>query len=232
MITVMLEWLHQLHTPDGIRALIAAGGLLVLTLIIFAETGVLAGFFLPGDSLLVVAGVLCSLDPTAPDQAPLLHLTTTMAVLSAAAILGDWFNFWMGKLVGSRVWSWRDGRFYKRRYLDEAHAFYEKHGGVALAVCRFIPIARTFVPFAAGMARMLFRSFFLWNVLGALVWVCSLLLLGWWLGRDETMRRNLHLLILAVVGISLLPLVIGVVKRLLGKPPALPMAPVFEPPRD
>lgn len=221
----MLEWLHQLHSPEGIRALIAAGGLIVLAGIIFAETGILAGFFLPGDSLLVTAGVLCSLDPTAPDQAPLLDLGTTMIVLCLAAILGDWVNFWMGKMAGGKVWAWPDGRFYKRRYLEEAHAFYEQRGGIALAVCRFIPIARTFVPFAAGMARMPFRSFFLWNVGGALVWVCSLLLLGWWLGRDETMRKNLHLLILVVVAVSFIPLVVGVLKRVFGKTPAVPMAP-------
>ena len=222
----MFEWLQQIHSPDGIRAMIAAGGLVVLTLIIFAETGLLAGFFLPGDSLLVTAGVLCSLDPTAPDQAPLLDLTTTMVVLSVAAILGDWVNFLTGKYVGSRVWGWPDGRFYKRRYLEEAQAFYEKRGGMALAVCRFIPIARTFVPFAAGMARMPFRSFFLWNVGGALVWVCSLLLLGWWLGRDETMRNNLHLIILVVVAVSFIPLVVGVLKRVFGKAPAVPLVPL------
>ena len=225
----MFEWLQQIHTTEGIKALIAAGGLLVLTIIIFAETGILAGFFLPGDSLLVTAGVLCSLDPTAPDKAPLLDLGTTMIVLSVAAILGDWFNFWMGKLAGSKVWAWPDGRLYKRRYLEEAHAFYEKRGGIALAACRFIPIARTFVPFAAGMARMPFRSFFLWNVGGAVVWVSSLLVLGWWLGRNDTMRKNLHLLILAVVAISFIPLVVGVLKRVFGKAPAVPMAPVEEP---
>lgn len=222
----MLDWLHQLHSPEGIRALIAAGGLIVLAGIIFAETGILAGFFLPGDSLLVTAGVLCALDPTAPEKAPLLDLDLTMSVLCVAAVLGDWVNFWMGKMAGGRVWSWPDGRFYKRRYLEEAQAFYEKRGGIALAACRFIPIARTFVPFAAGMARMPFRAFFIWNVLGALIWVCSLLTLGWWLGRDETMRRNLHLLILAVIAISFIPLVVGVMKRLLGKRPAVPLAPV------
>jgi membrane-associated protein len=224
----MLDWLHQLHSPDGIRAIIAAGGLLVLTGVIFAETGILAGFFLPGDSLLVTAGVLCALDPTAPGKEPLLDLGTTMAVLCVAAVLGDWANYWMGRLAGTKVWSWPDGRFYKRRYLEEAHAFYEKRGGVALAGCRFIPIARTFVPFAAGMARMPFRGFMLWNVLGAAMWVCSLLLLGWWLGGNETMRHNLHLLILAVIGISFIPLVVGAIKRLLRKEPAVPLAPLVE----
>jgi len=225
----MLDWMYQLHTPDGIRAIIAAGGLLVLTVIIFSETGILAGFFLPGDSLLVTAGVLCALDPSDPSKSPLLDLTTTMAVLSVAAILGDWVNFLMGKFAGGKVLAWPDGRLYKRRYLEEATTFYAKHGGIALATCRFIPIARTFVPFAAGMARMPFRSFFLWNIFGALVWVCSLLALGWWLGRDETMRKNLHYLILVVVAVSFVPLVIGVLKRVFGKRPLVPLVPAPEP---
>jgi len=209
----MFEWLTRLHTPEGIETLIAAGGLLVLVVIIFAETGILAGFFLPGDSLLVTAGVFCGLDPRDPSKPPLLDLSTCMVLLSIAAIAGDWLNFHFGKWTGDKIWLRPDGRFFKRKYLEEAHAFYERHGGIALAGARFIPIARTFVPFAAGMARMPYRAFVLWNVAGALAWVISLLALGRWLGANETMRNNLHLLILVVVGISLIPLVIGVVKR-------------------
>lgn len=195
--------------------MIAAGGLLLLAVIIFAETGILAGFFLPGDSLLVTAGVFCGFDPRDPSKPPLLDVGTCMVVLSAAAIAGDWLNFHFGAWTGDRIWQRPDGRFFKRRYLEEAQAFYARHGGLALAGARFVPIARTFVPFAAGMARMPYRAFVLWNVAGAILWVCSLLALGRWLGTNEVMRRNLHLLILVVVGISLIPLVVTVLKRLL-----------------
>lgn len=211
----MWEWLSSLHTPEGIEALIAYGGLLVLAGIIFAETGLLVGFFLPGDSLLVTAGVFCGLDPRDPGRPPPLDLTTCMVVLCIAAIAGDWVNFHVGKWTGDRVWQRPDGRFFKRRYLEDAQSFYARHGGLALAAARFIPIARTFVPFVAGMSRMPYRAFVVWNILGAVVWVCSLLLLGWWLGSNAVMRQRLHLIILAVVAVSLLPLAIGVLRRLL-----------------
>ena len=213
----MFDWLFQLHTTAGLEALIATGGLLVLAAIIFAETGVLAGFFLPGDSLLITAGVFCGLDPRDAAKPPLLDLTTCMVVLSVAAIAGDWLNFHLGKWTGSRIWQRPDGRFFKRRYLEEAQSFYARHGGVALAGARFIPIARTFVPFAAGMARMPYRSFVLWNVAGALAWVCSLLALGWWLGQNEILRKQLHLILLIVVAVSLLPIAIGLLRRLVNR---------------
>lgn len=221
----MPEWLHQLHTPEGIEGLIAAGGLLLLAIIIFSETGILAGFFLPGDSLLVTAGVFCALDPRDPTRAPPLDLTTCMIVLSVAAIAGDWLNFHLGAWTGNRIWQRPDGRFFKRRYLIEAQDFYARHGGLALAAARFIPIARTFVPFAAGMARMPYRAFVIWNIGGAVVWVCSLLALGWWLGQNEVLRERLHLIILIVIAVSLLPIVFGVLKRLLRKPAAEPAPP-------
>lgn len=213
----MFHWLQQLHTPEGLEAIIAAGGLLVLAAIIFAETGVLAGFFLPGDSLLVTAGVFCGLDPRDPSRPPLLDLTTCMVVLCVAAIAGDWLNFHLGKWSGTRIWQRPDGRFFKRRHLEEAQAFYTRHGGLALAAARFIPIARTFVPFAAGMARMPYRAFVLWNIGGAVLWVCSLLTLGWWLGQNETLRKQLHLIILIVIGVSLLPIAIGVLRRMFAR---------------
>ncbi|MBA3684556.1 MAG: VTT domain-containing protein [Planctomycetes bacterium] len=210
----MLEWLTQMHTAEGIRAIVAAGGLIALIAIIFAETGLLAGFFLPGDSLLVAAGVFCALDPAHPGNDPLLDLRTTMVALCIAAILGDWVNFWFGKLTGNRIWQRPDGRFFKRRYLEEAQSFYARWGGMALAAARFVPVARTFVPFAAGMARMHFASFLGWNIAGAVAWVVSLVTLGYLLGQNEYMRHRLHLVILVVVGVSVLPIVIGVLKRL------------------
>jgi len=214
----MFHWLYQLHAAP--EQIIVAGGLLLLALIIFAETGVLAGFFLPGDSLLVAAGVFCGLDPRNPSMPPPLHLGTCMVVLCSAAIAGDWLNFHLGAWTGDRIWQRPDGRFFKRRYLEEAQAFYARYGGLALAGARFIPIARTFVPFAAGMARMPYRAFVAWNIAGAVVWVCSLLTLGWWLGQNAVLREKIHVIMIIVVAISLLPIAIGVLRRLVKRTPA------------
>lgn len=210
----MFDWLHQLTDPAGLRTLIQGAGLILLVGIVFAETGILAGFFLPGDSLLLTAGVLCALDPTSkPPGPPVLDLLTTGSVLCLAAIAGDWLNFYLGRWTGARVWQRPDGRFFKRAYLTEAHEFYERWGGLAIAGGRFIPIVRTFVPFVAGMARMPYGRFVLWNIAGAVIWVWSMLLIGWKLGQNETMRANLHYLVLAVIALSFIPVAIGVVKR-------------------
>jgi len=210
----MLTWFYQLTDPVGLRHLLQGVGLILLIAIIFAETGILAGFFLPGDSLLLTAGVLCALDPTTtPPGAPVLDLLTTGIALSVAAILGDWLNFSLGKWTGVKIWQRPDGRFYKRAYLEEAQEFYARWGGWAIAGGRFVPIVRTFVPFVAGMARMPYRTFIFWNIAGALIWVWSMLLLGWKLGQNETMRANLHYLVLAVIAVSFVPVAVGIIKR-------------------
>jgi membrane-associated protein len=227
----MLDWLHQLTDPAGLRALLQGAGLLLLIAIIFAETGILAGFFLPGDSLLLTAGVLCALDPTTkPPGPPVLDLFITGAALSVAAIAGDWLNFSLGKWTGNRVWQRPDGRFYKRAYLEEARDFYERWGGWAIAGGRFVPIVRTFVPFVAGMARMPYLKFVFWNVAGALIWVWSMLLIGWKLGQNETMRANLHYLVLAVIAVSFVPVAVGVIRRLRRGPASPAVTPASEVP--
>lgn len=216
----MPDWFTSLYDTEGLKQLIVAGGLLLLVGIVFAETGILAGFFLPGDSLLVTAGVLCVVNPLNPADAAPLEFWTVGCLLCGAAVAGDWVNFWFGKLTGNRIWQRPDGRFFKRKYLIEAQEFYARWGGISLAGARFVPIARTFVPFVAGMARMPFGSFMFWNLAGAVTWVWSLLALGYWLGGNEALVKNLHYLILLIVAISFVPLVIGVLRRWLRKAPA------------
>lgn len=205
----MLEWFHQLHDPEALTRLIATHGLWLLASIVFAETGLLIGFLLPGDSLLFLAGALCSVNLVERTAAPPLEFWPVVAVLFAAAVLGNTLNYWLGKWLGDRVWARPDGRLIKRRYLEEAHGFYERWGALSLVLTRFVPIARTFVPFVAGMSRMEFATFTLWNVLGALVWVPSLTAVGYWLGRVQFVQRNLETIVLAVVIISIVPVAIG-----------------------
>jgi membrane-associated protein len=196
-------WVKQLYSQEGLRQLINSGGLLVLLCIVFAETGLLVGFFLPGDSLLVAAGVFLQ-------DMPYWQLGLCLA---AAAILGDWVNFWMGAKTGNRVWDRPDGRLFKRRHLIEAQQFYDKYGGAAIALCRFVPIARTFVPFVAGLSRMKFRHFMVWNAVGGSAWVFSMLALGRWLGSVEWLVKHIELIIVIIIAISVVPLAVGVIRR-------------------
>ncbi len=209
MLETMMEWLQQLHDPEGLKRLIVSGGVVLLMLIVFSETGLLVGFFLPGDSLLFLAGALCSvnlLDTSAP---PPLDFTITAIGLTVAAILGNTVNYWLGRWVGVGIWERPVGRFIKRRYLEEAHAFYEKWGALSLVLTRYVPIARTFVPFIAGVSRMGFARYSLWNVVGAVAWVPVLMAVGYWLGMIPWVQRNLEVIVLGVIIISVLPMVIG-----------------------
>lgn len=188
--------------------LIASGGLAAITAIVFAETGLLVGFFLPGDSLLFLAGAMTAvnlLDPTLP---PPLAFWPTVGALTIAAILGNSLNWWLGRKFGERLWSRPDGRLIKRRHLEQAQGFYDRYGPLALVLTRFVPIARTFTPFIAGAARMPFGRYTVWNIIGAVVWVLSLTAAGHWLGTLPFIQKNIELIVLAIVFISVAPLMV------------------------
>ncbi|MDX6767023.1 MAG: VTT domain-containing protein [Candidatus Methylacidiphilales bacterium] len=210
MIETFSHWLHSLYSTDGITQIILSGGVLVLVAIVFAETGLLAGFFLPGDSLLVTAGVIAA-SPAAQGQ-PLFNIWVLSLAVSAAAVIGDQVGFLLGRKTGQAIFQRADGRFFKRRYIQEAHDFYVRHGGKAVVAARFMPIMRTFVPFAAGVADMPYRRFVGFNVMGGVFWVFSMLWLGYFLGQTP-LAKKLHHIILVVVVISVLPIVIGVARR-------------------
>jgi membrane-associated protein len=199
----LLDFLRSLYTTEGLVALIRTGGLLALVVIVFAETGLLIGFFLPGDSLLTTAGILSS--PHAVGGG-IFDPVVLVVCLSVAAIAGDQVNYALGRKAGRVVFSRPDGRFIKRRYFEEAHAFYVTRGASAIVLARFVPILRTFVPFVAGVAEMPYRRFVVFNVLGGVLWVTSLIALGYFIGATP-LGEKLHRVILVVIAVSLLPLV-------------------------
>ncbi|CAN5410439.1 DedA family protein [soil metagenome] len=207
----MMEWLHQLkelHSTEGIQKIVAWGGLPILTAIVFAETGLLLGFFLPGDSLLIAAGVFSN--PHSDFHA--LNVVSVNIALVLAAVIGNQLGYFLGTRVSDKIWERPDGRLYKRKHMKEAHDFYVKHGALAIIGTRFVPIMRTFVPFAAGVAKMPPLSFFIWNVVGGVLWVTGLLWAGYWLG-GTTWAKRLDQVLVVVVLVSFLPMVIGAAMR-------------------
>jgi membrane-associated protein len=173
----------------------------ILFVIIFSETGLVVAPFLPGDSLLFVAGALAAVGG--------MDIGALLLVLGSAAVLGNVVNYAIGRAIGERVYRWPDSWYFKHAALDKTHAFYEKHGGKALVISRFLPLFRTFAPFVAGVARMTWSRFLLFNGVGAIAWVMSLTLAGFWFGNMAFIKNNLTLVILAIIGISFLPVVVG-----------------------
>jgi membrane-associated protein len=169
----------------------------ILFLIIFCETGLVVTPFLPGDSLLFVAGALCGMGS--------LNLAILAPVLMLAAFSGDNTNYWIGRLIGLKLVRRPDHRFVKREYLDKTHAFYKKHGGKTILFARFLPIFRTFAPFVAGIGRMDYRVFLSFSALGSVAWIGSLAALGFFFGNIPVIKNNLTLAVLAIVVISFLP---------------------------
>ena len=189
-----------LHLDKHLVDLTAAYGVWIyglLFLIVFAETGLVVTPFLPGDSLLFAAGALAAVGSMNP--------WILIAVLTAAAILGNTSNYWIGRWIGPRVFHWENSRWFNRHALYEAHAFYEKYGRVAITIARFIPIVRTFAPFVAGVAAMSHATFQLFSIAGGVVWVASFIALGYFFGNIPVVKGNLALIMFAVVVISLLP---------------------------
>jgi membrane-associated protein len=183
-----------------VRHLVQAGGYVGLTFIIFAETGLLIGFFLPGDSLIVTAGLLSA----QPQYG--LDIWFLGLLLTIAAIVGNSVGYAIGRYSGPRLFTRDDSMLFKKKHLFRAHAFYEKHGGKTLVIARFMPIVRTFVPVVAGMAQMNYRAYTAYNVLGAVLWIWSMLFIGHVLGRFiPGVENHIEQVIIAVIIVSLLP---------------------------
>ncbi len=199
----MLELIQDFfRTVYNVPELIRLGGLVGLIAIVFAETGLMVGFFLPGDSLLVTAGLFAARGD--------LDIVWLNLSLIAAAIVGDAVGYWIGRRAGQALYSRPNSFFFRREHLLHTHAFYERHGGKTIVIARFMPIVRTFAPVVAGAADMTYRRFAIFNVVGGVLWVTSMTLTGYFLGLSvPDIDRHLHLLVAGVIGLSLLPAVIA-----------------------
>jgi membrane-associated protein len=202
MVDTLTTVLHQVY---DVEAIIRWGGVLMLVAIVFAETGLLVGFFLPGDSLLVTAGVFAA--------AGHLDITSVLLLCSAAAIAGDQVGYWIGTRTGPRIFRREDSLLFRRAHRLRAQQFYERHGGKTIILARFMPIIRTFAPVVAGVGTMAYRRFVAFNVVGGVLWVWSMALLGFSLGHAvPDIDRHIHLVIAVVVVLSILPGVIEFVR--------------------
>ena len=205
-----MEWFKQLfHQLTDVETMVRVGGITAMTAIVFAETGLMIGFFLPGDSLLVTAGVFAA--------AGKLNIVWLNVALITAAIVGDTVGYWIGRKAGPALFNRPRSRFFNPAHLRRAHDFYEKHGGKTIILARFMPIVRTFAPVVAGMGRMEYRRFISFNVFGGLLWVLSMTLIGYYLGQFTWVKKNIEIVILIVVFLSILPGLIAFAREWLKK---------------
>jgi membrane-associated protein len=202
------EFFHLFFSAEGLTELIKWGGLVGLTGIIFAETGLLVGFFLPGDTLLLTAGMLAS----ATGEPPLWQM---LVFLSIAAIVGDSTGFAIGRRAGPALYSRPNSRFFKQEHLLRAKAFYDRWGGITIVLARFLPVVRTFAPVVAGIASMNYRRFVLFNVVGGVAWIFSMTLIGYFFGQIPFVREHLEKIILGAIllHVLVLPIVAAGLKR-------------------
>ena len=198
----IISWLVDfvLHLDEHLTALVQTYGVwayAILFMIIFLETGVVVTPFLPGDSLLFVAGTIAAVGE--------LNVHGLAALLVVAAILGDSLNYSIGRYLGPKVFHYEDSRFLKRAYLDYTRAFFERHGGKTIIIARFVPIVRTYAPFVAGIGALAYRRFLFFNVVGALLWVVLLTYAGYFFGNLPIVRDNLTAAIMVIILLSIMP---------------------------
>lgn len=200
----MMEWFFQiqdlfLKLVDP-QSIIALGGLYLVTAVIFAETGLLVGFFLPGDSLLFLIGMYAATTPE-------IGIQDVMLFLTLAAILGDNTGYWIGRTSGPRIFKRRKSWFFKPEYVTMTRNFYDRHGAKALVLGRFLPIIRTFAPVLAGVVRLDYRKFVFFSISGGILWVCSLTALGFYLGTIDWIRNSYHYIVIGFIILTTIPLI-------------------------
>jgi membrane-associated protein len=209
----LFHFLRSLYDPEGLKELIRSGGAPLICGIVFIETGFFVGFFLPGDSLLITAGIFA-----AADVIPLRWLLLPVMV---CAIVGDQIGYWIGRSAGAALYKREDSFFFRRSHLQRAHDFYEKYGGRAVILARFVPVVRTFCPPVAGAARMPYGRYVMFDIFGGIFWVGAMILGGYSLGRSvPNIGKYIHYVIAVVAVVSILPAVIGVLKSRKAPPSA------------
>jgi membrane-associated protein len=191
----------------------------ILFLIIFIETGIILMPFLPGDSLLFIAGTFCAGVLKESGNIADLNLWIVLLLLIVAAVAGDSLNYFLGKIIGIRIISWniKGRQLVKQKYLDQTHAFYEKHGPKTIIIARFVPIVRTFAPFVAGIGAMNYSKFIRFNVIGGCTWVTGLVLLGYFFGNFPLVQRNFEIVVFGIIGLSLLPILMEIIRAKIKK---------------
>lgn len=210
-----LEFFNGLTDPEWI---VEHGGLYLLLFIIFAETGIFIGFFLPGDPILFIAGIIIANIPLAPQESVMM-LMYWLVLMMLAGIAGNYVGYFTGKKFGDYLLQRKDTWFYKKEHLLKAEEFYHKRGGGAIVIARFLPIVRTFAPIIAGIVKMDVRKFTLYNVLGSVIWVGTLVTAGYLLGENEWVKRNLEFVILGIVVAATAPVILKAISG--KKSPAL-----------
>jgi membrane-associated protein len=218
---MLMQILLEFHWTNLLQPqfYIEHGGLCLILFVVFAETGLFAGFFLPGDSLLFVAGIYSTnlANEFIPTGNEVFDLLLIMLLISAAGIIGNSTGYWFGKKVGPAMYQWKENMFFKQRYLQQAHEFYEKHGGGAIIVARFIPIVRTFAPIVAGIVQMDRKKFTFFNVIGCVAWVGSMLFAGhflqkWILAQFQfDLKDHLEVIVLGIVAVTTAPVIMKLV---------------------
>jgi membrane-associated protein len=196
---------HLLHSIYDVEGIIRSGGPLLVCIIVFIETGFFVGFFLPGDSLLVTAGVFAA--------AGVVPLKWLLAPVMLCAIAGDQIGYWIGRAAGATLYQRKDSLFFRKQHLQRAHDFYERYGGKTVILARFVPIIRTFCPPVAGAAQMPYSTYLMYDLCGGVLWVGSMILGGFFLGRSiPNISQKIHYVIAVVVALSLLPAVISILR--------------------
>lgn len=206
-----------LHLDDHLHTMILDYGVwiyAILFLIIFVETGLVVMPFLPGDSLLFAAGTFCAGVTNAAGETVQMNLFLVLGLLIIAAILGDGLNYYLGRKVGLKMLQMkiRGRQLVKQKYIDQTHAFYEKHGPKTIIIARFVPIVRTFAPFVAGIGEMSYKKFLQFNIIGGICWVLGLTLAGYFFGGLPIVKNNFEIVIFGIIGISILPMIIEIIR--------------------
>lgn len=205
MLDAILHFFHALFNPDGLRELIRAGGSPLICTIVFVETGFFVGFFLPGDSLLVTAGILSA--------GGVIPLRLLLLPVMLSAIAGDQIGYWIGRSAGTALYRREDSFFFRRSRLERAHDFYEKYGGRAVILARFVPIIRTFCPPVAGAAKMPYGRYLAFDIFGGIFWVGTMILGSYFLGHlIPNIAQRIHYVIAVVILLSIMPAVISILR--------------------